>query len=358
MTLLFVDGCDHWVASSGAPATKYSSYSGPSLEPGSSTGGFTPNGRNGTKGIGVRSGGAGNASSVTKNLAPAQEHATLILGFAIELNPSLPTASRGLVAFRSDAGATYHVQLCINPGGLLSVRRGDEAGTLLGTEATPSFPVPATFHYVEMKALLSDTVGTVEVRVDGRATPVINLTNQDTKNAGTKAVFDGVIFGGGGGSFDMDDIYICNGAGAINNDFLGDVRIDTLFPNGEGSNSGLSLSTGAVHSALVDENPQNTTDYVFSATNGSKDTWAYANTVVPGTIKGAQIGTYAQKSDVSAKSFRPVVRHAGTDYGGADVALGVGFVYYFQVYETNPGTGAAWTTANIDAAEFGVEVRP
>lgn len=355
MTLLFLDGCDHW--DSAAALSKWSSYSGPSLIPGAGGGGTGPSGRNG-KGIGIRAGGAGNVAWLKKIVLPSQEHATFIVGFALQAAPNLPTVVRRLLSCNSDGGVTEHVSLCLTAGGQLQVRRGDQSGTILGTETGVSFPVANTWHYVAMKVLLSDTVGTVEVRLDGRATPVIALSGQDTKNAGTKTGFDGIQFGDTGTSIDIDDIYLCNGAGSVNNDFLGDIRVDTLLPNGDGSNSGMSLSTGTTHSTLVDENPQNTTDYVFSATAGTKDTWNYANTVTVGTVRGVQLNTYAQKSDASARSFRPVVRHAGTDYGGTDVNLGVGFVYYQQVYETNPGTGVAWTTANVDAAEFGVEVRP
>lgn len=355
MTLLFLDGCDHW--DSAAALSKWSSYSGPSLIPGAGGGGTGPSGRNG-KGIGIRSGGAGNAAWVKKIVPVAQEHATFVVGFAMQAAPNLPTAVRRLLSLNSDGGVTEHVSLCLTAGGQLQVRRGDQAGTILGTETGVSFPVASTWHYVALKVLLSDTVGTVEVRLDGRSTPVIALTGIDTKNAGTKTVFDAIQFGDTGTSIDIDDIYLCNGAGSVNNDFLGDIRIDTLFPTSDGANTGMTPSTGTSHFALVDENPENTTDSVANATNGVKDTWGYSDTVAIGTVRGVQINTYAQKSDAGAKSFRPVVRHAGTDYGGTDANLGVSYVYYQQVYETNPGTSAAWTTTEVNAAEFGVEVRP
>lgn len=352
MTLLFVDGCDHWTTEANGGLTKWTAYSGPGL-------GTDPAwARTGTRGLRT-SGSGGPPANVRKQLLVSQEHATLIFGAAFKwLEPM--SSQQGLMILRSDNNATTHITLAADMAGKLKVYRGPQAtGTLLASESGASLATINTFHYLEIKATLHDTTGTVEVRVDGRATPVISFSG-DTKNAGTKTGFDTFALDESTGAVQKawDDIYVCNGAGTVNNDFLGDVRIDTLFPISDGANNGLSLSTGSSHFALVDEVPANTTDYVFQNTDGTKDTWGYADTATVGIVKGVQVNTWTQKSDAGAKAFRPVVRHSGVDYAGVDVALGVGFAGYQQVYETNPGTSAAWSTAEVNAAEFGAEVRP
>lgn len=345
MTLLHVDSFDHYTSL----AQKYESVpgSGPTI-----SASFA---RTGTAGFQNTSTGA----VPIKLVGVAGEHATFIAGIALRRTTTLAGTGTYL-QFLSDTAATAHVTLTADASGKLNVRRGDRSGTLLGSEPGNTLGVLNAWHYVELKSTLSDTVGIVQVRVDGNTTPVINLSAQDTKNAGTKTVFDSVGFGSepSFGNTNSDDFYICNAAGSVNNDFLGDIKIEALIPTADGATSGLTPSTGTSHFALVDEIPPNTTDYVSSPTNAAKDTWGYANTTIAGTVKGVQVNTYAQKSDALAKSFRPVIRHSGTDYAGTDQALGTGFGYYRQLYETNPGTAAAWTTSDVDAAEFGAEVRP
>jgi hypothetical protein len=93
------------------------------------------------------------------------------------------------------------------------------------------------FNYFEIKATIHDTTGSIELRING--VPALNLVNQDTRNAGTGVV--NAIRIGGTNSFGpiwaMDDLYICNTSGSTNNDFLGDIRVDTLYPNADGTYS-------------------------------------------------------------------------------------------------------------------------
>jgi hypothetical protein len=112
------------------------------------------------------------------------------------------------------------VSLTVTTGGAIEVRRGNFAGTVIGTSTTGVITA-ATWKYVEVQAKLHDTTGTVIVRVDG--TERINLPTVDTKNAGTKTVFDAVIIASSSGVTSLfDDLYVATGAGQA---FLGDTPI-------------------------------------------------------------------------------------------------------------------------------------
>jgi hypothetical protein len=345
MTLLFIDGFDHYTnilqkydTNPGSGGTLNSAYAR------TGTGGFQS----------TSSGGV-----CQKYLSSSTEHATLIAGIALRRTATLNGSGR-LLQFLSDTGSTIHATLNADSTGKLRVTRGDYNATLLGSEAGNTLSVINVWHYVEVKILLSDTVGTVEVRVDGNTTPVINLTGQDTKNAGTKTVFDSIGIGSEGsfGNVNSDDFYVCNGAGSVNNDFLGDIKIDTLLPNNNGFSSALVGSDGnsTDNYLLVDEVPPNTTDYVSSATIDQKDTYAFSNTTVAGTVMGVQINSFAQKNDAGTRQMAHVTRRS-IDYDSADMTVGQGFGYYRTLQETDPNTSAAWTTSGVDGAEFGVKVR-
>lgn len=296
----------------------------------------------------------GTNNGMRKVVAAADEHATMTVGFAFKPDSALTNTT--LLNFVSDTSATTHISLGTDLNNALVVRRG---ATVLGTSSS-NLIVPGTFVYIECSVVLHDTTGSVVVKVN--TATVLNLTNQDTKNGGTKTVLEGIRFDNQSGqTSQMDDIYLTNGAGAVNTGFLGDVSIETLFPSGNGNSSQLlgSDADSVDNYLLVDEVTPNTTDYVGSATDNQKDTYAFSNLVHgTGTIRGIQTAMYAAKSDSGARSLAKVIRSGGADFDGADKVLSTSFTGIFEINETDPNTSAAWTIANVNAAEFGVKIRP
>ncbi len=310
--------------------------------------------------------GAGTSATAgrAKRNVVAGEHATIIMGAALRRTNGISSPGQQLFVFESDGGATEHITIVATDAGLVEARRGGGTGTLLGTSVVAVSE--DTWHYLEAKVTLSDTVGVVQVRLNGVS--ILSLSNQDTKNSGTKTVLDSVSLrttGGTGGSNQdivyWDDFYVANGAGSVNNDFLGDTRVRCLLPNGNGNSSQLLGSDGnsTDNYLLVDEATPSTADYVGSATLDQKDTYAFGDLPdASGTIHGVQISAYATKTDAAARNLAIVTRSDGVDYDGSDVALALGTNAYVQhLRETDPDTAAAWTIAAVNAAEFGAKVR-
>lgn len=295
-----------------------------------------------------------------KRLEVADESATLITGFAWKCSSvaTLQSLGSGVLSYYSDDGATQHFTLCVNAANF-NVRRGDTGGAVLAT-SVQTF-LANTWYYIESKVTLSDTVGAIEIRVNG--VPWISLTGIDTKNGGTKTVFDSVALGYDYyNHYTYDDLYICNSAGAINNDFLGEILIETLFPTGDGSQSDLVGSDGNSVSnyALVNESVPDLATYVGSATTGQRDLYAMGDlSRTGGSIKGVQVTGYVAKSDTNPVSAKLPVARSGTVSGGPTrsitSAFGAGQVHT-RVAETDPVTGAAFTVANVNALEAGFEV--
>lgn len=342
MTLLFCDGFDDGMTSS-----KYSGFGGGTVS--------ATYGRNGN-GIGMQNG------VINRKIIPAaDEHATLIQGVAWK-PMSQSGISSAILDFASDGGATVHLTLYRGTDGTLRVYRGD--GTTQLGASVQTF-LADTWYYVEMKATLSDTVGTAEVRVNGVVW--IALTNVDTKNGGTKTVFDSYSLRGVGGNaggriYAFDDYYVCNGAGAVNNDFLGEIAIETLLPNGNGSQSDFSGTDGnsVDNYLLVDETTPNITDYVGSSVSGARDLYTFADlTRTGGTVKGVQVSGYVGKSDSLAVSYKLPVARSGTVNSGPTKAIAGAagaFEAGLRIAETDPVSGAAFTIANVNSIEAGVEV--
>ncbi len=74
----------------------------------------------------------------------------------------------------------------------------------------------------------------------------------------------------------IDDLYFADTEGTENNDFLGDIRIDTIHPNGAGNYSQLTPSAGNNYEC-IDETGYSSSDYVEGANAGEKDSYTYGS---------------------------------------------------------------------------------
>jgi hypothetical protein len=158
---------------------------------------------------------------------------------------------------------------------------------------------------------------------------------------------------------DFDDLYVCDGTGsAPANDFLGDCRVEAIFPSGNGNSSVLVGSDGnsTDNYLLVDEAAPNTTDYVESSTVTDKDTYAYGNlAATTGTVFGVQPVPFAAKTDAGTRSIVSVARVSATEVDSAAKTLSTTYTYYPDVREAKPG-GGAWAIGDVNGAEFGVKI--
>lgn len=171
-------------------------------------------------------------------LSASEQDDLLVIGMARKIGNTTNTSFNSVVlALYGDALATTHLTFYWDAStSTIGVYRGN-LSVFLGSS---SVITKGVWHYIEFKVRLSDTIGTVDIRVDGAN--VLSL-GTDTKNAGTATVFSGVGFGfmNYSGTFDIiDDLYVCNEQGAANNDWLGDIKVEALTPNGDGAHSDLT----------------------------------------------------------------------------------------------------------------------
>ena len=146
---------------------------------------------------------AGSGNEIRYSIPAPDQTDTMTVGFNYRPATAFGTAWQ-LIEFFSDSAATLH-GFAIPTATVFSYRR---ASFTLASSASGF--ATNTWHYVEAKVKLHDTLGTVELRVNG--TPVATATNVDTKNVGTKTVFDtiGIRSAGGVGTWQVDNIYIRN----------------------------------------------------------------------------------------------------------------------------------------------------
>ncbi len=270
---------------------------------------------------------------------------TIIIGFAFKI---IDDGVQDLMYLYD--GATEGVGLIFS-GGYLSVRRGS---TLLEM-ADFHFSI-GNWYWIELKVKCNDSTGTYELRVG--ETVIASDTGVDTK-AGSNNYHNRVQLGQGGGTkrTRYDDFYVCDGAGAVNNDFLGNVQVTTLFPSGAGFTTNFTPSAGANYTCVDEQLINEDTDYVESSTAAHKDTYAYDNVGALTDIKGLQIDTLCRETDVTSYSLKTPIRSNATDYDDSAQVIGTtDYTFKRRIAELDPNTSAAWLEAAVNAAEFGIKV--
>lgn len=234
---------------------------------------------------------------------------------------------------------------CLHLGstGYIQAYRGSSSGTLVATGTNNISE--GEWHLFEVHYLANDSTGRWEVKVDGIATLDIDYTG-DTTSAGT--TIDAVQFCGGS----FDNIIFDDAA------WIGDTRIQAIFPSGAGATTQWDPSTGSNY-ACVDEKPPSDTDYISTNVSDEIDTYAFGN--LAGTIssvKCVQVQARALKEGASTPTKLALMsRVASTDYPSADKTLTVNAQGYFDVLNVNPNTSAAWLEAGVNGSEFGVKSR-
>jgi hypothetical protein len=283
--------------------------------------------------------------------------ATWIVGSAVRF-AAFPDHTRSFISLAD--GDSTQVYLAVGVDGRLHLYRPNDVLLASSTNAVAA----NTWYFVELKVTIGNA-GAYEVRVNGSSVGWIPSASGDTQSTGNASANRVILSSPRLTTVDFDDFYLLDGQdgtaaqGAANNDFWGDVTVETLMPNGNGAHSEWtgSDSDQVDNYALVDESPANgDTDYVKSSTVGQVDTYSFGDLSTLNDVLAVQVNLQARKDDAGDRSLRLKCRLGGSDYDGDSQALSTSYQFLRQVWGKNPNTGALWQPSEVNAAEFGVEV--
>jgi len=299
-----------------------------------------------------RSGGIGlkQTSSTCRFRTPGDltTNATLIIGVAVKFTSGDNSAGHFI---QLNSGTAWGMNLYYDGAGLIFVRL---AATELGTLAA-SIHVNR-WYWIEWKVFTNNTTGTSEVRIGGHT--VSNLTGIDTQPAGS-AYHSRVYLRGCDGTSGpvYDDLYVCDGSGADNNDFLGGCSVETIRPDGDSSVAWAPLGAGSnyveVDEVVYDAN----TSYVSSSTANQVDLYTTANlSGLASTIYGLHISTVARLNVGGSETFITTVSSGGTRANTSNLTVSSTADDHFnQIEELDPNTASAWTVSAVNSALSGIE---
>jgi hypothetical protein len=132
-----------------------------------------------------------------------------------------------------DSGSNVLFYLQYTPTGALELLDGS-TGTVYGITSGPVI-VPQNWHFFEMS--INTSTGVFILRVDDATatnTPVLSITNSGI--TGTIAIMAWLT--NFSALAQIDDLFIRDGGGSVNNSFLGDRRVATLFANQDTTTQG------------------------------------------------------------------------------------------------------------------------
>ena len=247
-----------------------------------------------------------------------------------------------------DTGAEQ-VGLAIDAAGRIQAYRG---ATLLGQSA-PGTIVFGNWYYITVDATIHATAGSVLVAVDH--VYVLNLAGVNTQ-ATAHAYVTTVVLSGSYQDY-VCDWYITDNvvAGAEPVATIGDVRIVALRPSGVGSNAAFTPSAGA-NWQNVDDAPVPDDDATYNASATPTDLDSFVTpglgAVVANTIPAVFVKSYARKDDAGVRTLAGFVKLGASTETAAGTPLSAGYAWQADKFPLDPA-GAAWTKANVNAAEFG-----
>lgn len=286
----------------------------------------------------------------TPKLSLGVNYATIVYGIRIFTGAGLGAATQTLVEFID--GTTVQCGLAINTSKKLIAYTGTTA-TIKATGT--AVLVPASYYYLEIKVTIDNTNGAMEVRLGGVAD--INASTIDTQT--TANAFLNVInatTNSVNALSNIDDLYVNDTTGgAPHNDFYGIVRIETLFGTSADATAWTPNASTNV-SRIQETSMDSDTTYNSSTVNGDVDTFNHGSlSSTPTTIFGTSIRAVGRKEDVSVQTLRTKLKSGVTTQNGASQSVATVYQRIQDVYLTDPNTGSAWITANVNSSKIGYE---
>ena len=270
--------------------------------------------------------------------------ATMIVGFRFRLEAAF--GGQAVVMEFNQAG-TRQVELRLNGVGTFQAYSG---GSSLGAPGTFTISA-ATWTYVEVKVFIHASTGTFEVRINGSATPDIDLTGLDTEDTGTAEIDSITLLGFSTSEFDYDDLYLDDAT------FHGDVFVETLVADGVGTDADFTPFVGA-NWQEVDELPTDN-DTTYNESNVVDDRDRFTHTDLPAdtdVVLGVQVGVWAKKTVAGDREVRVLAHDGVTEGEGAAHVLSTDYTWFTDMFEDHPTGAAAWTESEVNAGQFGYTV--
>lgn len=158
------------------------------------------------------------------------------------------------------------------------------------------------------------------------------------------------------GNTTVDDIYIADGQTGFVTNFIGDISIGCLYPNGDVTTS--FNATGSPSFAQINELYANLTSgtNIYSNVVGDVDNFNWQHVAAfTGGIIGVHYGILAKKDIEGSRVVTATVGSGATPRGNV-FSPSDDYAYFFLAMDEDPDTSSQWTQADFNTKQFGVKI--
>lgn len=258
----------------------------------------------------------------------------------------------GMFSFLDSAGATQ-VGVAMNASKQLFLFRGTTAN-VIATGSTVF--VAGGYYYIELKVTIGASAA-YELRINGTTEFSGTGNTQQTGNANVQ-YFKWSNQTSSSISMTLDDVYILDTTGsAPHNDFLGKIRVETLFCTSNNSVTFTPLASTNV-SQINETETDNDTSYNYTS-SANTDTFNHgALSSTPQTIFALAVWMKARIDDASTVNARTKllcgVSHGTTQNGASNELVSI-YQYFRDTYLTDPSSSSAWDASGVNNSQIGYE---
>lgn len=269
--------------------------------------------------------------------------------------------AHAIYQFRDTANG-IQISVVLQSTGIIEILRGGLAGTSIGATASPAV-VAEAYQHIEAFVFFSQTVGTVEVRVNG--VTVISLAGVDTVATANVECSQVTISGKDttgtlGITVDTDDVFCYDDTGSFNNTFIGDRRVLTLFPDANTAQADwTAVGAASGYEAIDEASPDGDTSYITAGPPGSPGPISeFGIQNLPAGVSAVSavvVVEFARKTEAGPANTQWSVISGASEAAGADKPMTEIYTYRQDVFESDPATAAPFTSGAVDALLIKVE---
>lgn len=268
----------------------------------------------------------------------------------------LPASSNRLIwSCFADSSNNPIVSLVINTDGTVSAYKGSFEGSLIGTSVAQL--AASTWNHVEAKVVVSTTIGSIEVRLNGETIYVATDLNLGANPVAQVRLHSTVSAPLIGNNTYVDDFVMWDTEGTINNDFLGPVRVYTVFPDSTLSPTDWTPTGAATVSGAIDD-PVPDGDDSYASAGDSGDIFRVVLPTLPsdiGLVNAVQVNNMSRISEAGSAVIQVSVESGVDVDSGDEHILTTAYSYRSDVFQANPDGDVPWTRSTVQNAVIKVE---
>ena len=255
-----------------------------------------------------------------------------------------------------DTTANIQCGVFLRNGGDFVLTSGGIGTTVLATSSV-LMPLANQWAHIQVKIFISNTAGTVELRLNEATSASWSATGLNTRN-GSANFFANVVHltSNSAAGESSDDFYVFNDQGAAPNNFQGDVHAVRQFPTSDVAIS-WARNTGPNNCLAVDDPTEDgDATYVATLTVNATDTYGMtALSPTPTQIVAVQTKYCARMDDAGPHTMNAQLTSGGTTVNLPTMNVLSTYSYVSQAYAQDPNTSAAWTPTAVNALLTGIK---